>query len=76
MRTDGAILAMFAAFPACAATAGTSLDRASLDGTSLAQNYAQEVRARLTVPDAEQNAWALLRSSLLADKDLADLTGW
>jgi hypothetical protein len=71
MRTEWAILAMFAAFPACAATGGTSLDRESLDGTSLAQNYAREVRPRLTVPDAEQNTWALLLSTLLADKDLA-----
>ena len=71
MRTDRAILAMFAAFSVCAATAGTSLDRALLDGTTLAQNYAQEVRARLTVPDDEQEAWALLLSTLLADKDLA-----
>jgi hypothetical protein len=71
MRTGTATLAMFAAFPSCPATAGTLPDRASFDGTSLAQNYAQEVRPRLTVPDAEQNAWALLLSTLLADKDLA-----
>jgi hypothetical protein len=71
MRTGTAILGIFAAFPSCAATGGTLLDRASIDGTSLAQNYAQEVRPRLTVPDAEQNAWALLLSLLLADKDLA-----
>jgi len=71
MRTGRAILAMFAAFPACAAAAGTSLDRASLDGTSLAQNYTREVRPRLTVPDAEQEAWALLLSTLLAEKDLS-----
>ncbi len=71
MSTNRAILAIFAAFPACAATAGTSPDLASLDGTTLAQNYAQEVRPRLTIPDAEQNAWALLLSTLLADKDLA-----
>src|SRR5271170_7709904 len=71
MRTDRAILAMFAVFLACAATAGTSLDRASLDGTTLAQNYAREVRPRLTVPGAEQKAWAMLLSTLLADKDLS-----
>jgi hypothetical protein len=54
----------------CATTAGTLQNPESLDGTSLAQNYAQEVHPRLTVPDAQQQAWALLLSTLLADKDL------
>jgi hypothetical protein len=71
MRTATAILAMLAAFPCRVATARTLRDRASLDGTSLARNYAKEVHPRLTVPDAEQQAWALLLSTLLADKDLA-----
>ena len=71
MRTSTAILVMLAVLPACAATTGTSLDRGSLDGKSLAQNYAREVRPRLTVPDAEQKAWALLLSTLLANKDLS-----
>jgi hypothetical protein len=71
MHTAAAILTMLAALPCRFATAGTLLDRASLDGTSLAQSYAKEVRPRLTVPDAEQKAWALLLSTLLADKDLA-----
>jgi hypothetical protein len=66
-----AILAMLAAFPCYAATAGTLPDRAPLDGTSLAQNFALEVHPRLTVPYAQQQAWALLLSTLLADKDLA-----
>jgi hypothetical protein len=70
-HTAAAILTMLAALPCRFATAGTLLDRASLDGTSLAQSYAKEVRPRLTVPDAEQQAWALLLSTLLADKDLA-----
>ena len=70
MRTGTAILIMFTAFHSCAATARTLLDRPSLDGTSLAHNYAQEVRPRLTVPEAEQRAWALLLSTLLADEDL------
>ena len=71
MRTATAILAMLAAFPCLVATAGTLLNRASLDGTSIAQNYAKEVHPRLTVPAAEQQAWALLLSTLLAGKDLA-----
>jgi hypothetical protein len=71
MRTGTAILAMLCGFPCCAATAGTSQDRASLDGTSLAQNYPREVHPRLTVPDAQQQAWAGLLSTLFADKDLA-----
>jgi hypothetical protein len=70
MRTGTAILAMFATFPACAASAGTLLDQIPLNGTSLAQNYAREVRPRLIVPDAERTAWALLLSQLLADKDI------
>ena len=62
---------MLAAFPCGAATAGALLEGESLDGTSLAQNYAREVDRRLTVPETEQQAWALLLSTLLADKDLA-----
>jgi hypothetical protein len=70
MRPGTAILAMLAAFPCCAATAGDLPDGESLDGTSLAKNYNQEVDRRLNVPESEQQAWALLLSKLLADKEL------
>ena len=67
MRTDRAILAMFAPFAACAATAGASLDQASLDGTALAQNYAREVRPRLTVPDSDGNCCNFLTALFLGN---------
>jgi hypothetical protein len=71
MGLGTALLAMLSAFPCCAAPAGALWDGRSLDGRSLAQNYTQEVARCLKVPVAEQQAWALLLSTLLADKDLA-----
>lgn len=61
---------MLAAFSG-AATAPAAQDGDSLDGTSLARNYAREVDRRLTVPANEQMAWAALLSTLLADKELS-----
>ena len=69
MRTGPVILAIVAAFRCY--PAGTLPGGSPLDGTSLAQNYSEEVSPRLTVPAAEQEDWALLISKLLAGKDLA-----
>jgi hypothetical protein len=62
---------MLAAFLCCATAAGAWLGGEPLDGISLAQDYAKEVDRRLNVPEAQQQAWALLLSTLLEDKDLA-----
>jgi hypothetical protein len=40
------------------------------DGTSLALNFAQEVKLRLDVPEPDRNAWAALLTTMLADKEL------
>jgi hypothetical protein len=69
MRLYASILAMLTAFPCCAA--GALLEEQPADGTSLAQNYAEEVDRRLNVPQARQEAWALRLTRLLKDKDLA-----
>jgi hypothetical protein len=62
---------MLAVFPCGAARGGVVPGEESFDGTSLARNYEREVDRRLIVPEAQQEAWALLLSTLLADKDLA-----
>ena len=61
---------MLATLPA-AVNAGAWRRGQALDGTSLAQNYAQEVDRRLDVPEDEQQIWARLLSTLLADKELS-----
>ena len=68
MRIGILIPAMLAVSGSTAASA--LLDGESLDGTSLAQNYAQEVDRRLTIPETEQQTWASLLSTLLGDKEL------
>jgi hypothetical protein len=68
MRLNPLIPAMLAAFSG-ATTTSALRDGQPLDGTSLAQSYAQEVDRRLTVPETEQQAWAFLLSTLLADKE-------
>jgi hypothetical protein len=70
MRSGTVILATLAAFACNRASAGVLQDGAPLDGTSLAQNYKLEVARCLKVPAAEREAWALLLSTLLADKDI------
>jgi hypothetical protein len=70
MRPGTLIPAMLAVFSGLT-TASAQLDREPPDGTSLAQNYAHEVDCRLTVPETEQQAWASLLSTLLADKGLS-----
>jgi hypothetical protein len=69
MRPGTLFLTLLLAFPG-AVTRAVPQDEESLDGASLARNYAQEVAPRLAVPEADQQAWALLLSKLLADKEL------
>lgn len=68
MRLGLVISAMLVAFGR-ATTVSTLPGGQSLGGALLAQNYAQEVDRRLTIPETEQQAWASLLSVLLADKE-------
>jgi hypothetical protein len=63
------IAAMLATVPGVSIAAGL-MGGAPPDVTPLAQNYAQEVTRRLAVPEDQQQAWASLLSTLLADKEL------
>jgi hypothetical protein len=69
MRSSTLLLTLLLAFPG-AVTLAAPQDEEPLDGASLARNYALEVARRLAVPEADQQAWALLLSKRLADKEL------
>jgi hypothetical protein len=58
------VIAAFGFFPAAE---GVLPDANPPDGTSLAQNYTNEVDRRLNVPEDQQQAWAARLSELFAD---------
>jgi hypothetical protein len=69
MRRSTLIFTIFATLP-FAVTAGAVREGEPFDGTRLAQNFAREVDRRLSVPEPQQDAWALRLSTLFADQEL------